>query len=398
MKRSICILLLSILLASITTGCSEHYRTDFLKKFDSYLQYSLGEFEVIDKQEIKWRANPLPVSGTGLRWVVGFTDDRGNERDFEFRNYGYTQGGDQSNFGYAVMEYAMSLGKEQIITDVLLKYFHPDEIGLQEEDSTNETKTSVLVMNEYPLKGDDYYTNFVHPKKGLQLKSIHPKQLIHEWGASYSFKFNTLIDDDDDQMKELIAKIEQALRDYAKYVDNYDLLPVEVQGENYDSGYHGTYNKETDSFTWITMEDYLESLKYIDGNLKKLDNVIINGKEYDVGENYEEEGIYFFADSVNYCAATEQYHIKDFEDILTLLEYKVSKSQNYSAPIDWQVGTDTYTVRKLKDWSLQKNGGSNLLKYSGHECGGISQSDLEMISNTTVNMDKEKGALIVKSN
>lgn len=396
MRRSICLLLLIILLTLVTIGCSEHYKADFLKKFDSYLQYSLGEFEVIDKQEIKWRADPLPVSGTGLQWVVNFTDDRGIERDFKFRNYGYTQGGDPSNFGYAVMEYAMSLGKEQIITDVLLKYFHPDEIGLQ-EDRTNETKTSVLVMNEYPLKGDDYYANFVHPKKGLQLKLIHPKQLVQEWGASYRFKFNTIIDDDDDQMKELIAKIEQALRDYAKYVDDYDLLPVEVQGENYDDGYYGTYNKETDTFAWISMKEYLESLKYIDGNLKKVPKVLINGQEYIVGENYEEKGIYFFADSVNYCEATEQYHIKDFEDILTLLGYEVSKDQINSAPINWQAGEDKYTVRKLKDWSLQKNGGSNLLSYSGHECGGISQSDFEMVSHTTVYMDKEKGTLVINS-
>lgn len=396
MRRYICLLLLIILLALVTIGCSEHYKTDFLKKFDSYLQYSLGEFEVIDKQEIKWRADPLPVSGTGIQWVVNFTDDRGIEREFKFRNYGYTQGGDPSNFGYAVMEYAVSLGKEQVITDVLLKYFHPEEIGLQ-ENRTNETKTSVLVMNEYPLKGDDYYVNFVHPKKGLQLKSIHPKQLVQEWGASYGFKFNTIIDDDDDQMKELIAKIEQALRDYAKYVDDYDLLPVEVQGENYDDGYYGTYDKETDTFTWISMKDYLESLKYIDGNLKKVPKVLINGQEYIVGENYEEQGIYFFADSVNYCEATEQYHIKDFEDILTLLGYQVSKSQNNSAPINWQAGEDKYTVRKLKGWSLQKNGGSNLLSYNGHECGGISQSDFEMVSQTTVYMDKEKETLVINS-
>lgn len=396
MTRTKGILLLFMLLTFITAGCTEHYKTDYLKKFDSYLHYSLGEFEVTDKQEIKWRADPLPLSGTGLRWAVSFTDDRGIAREFEFRNYGYTQGGDQSNFGYAVMEYAMALGREQIIDDVLLKYFRQDEIGI-DEYRTNETKTSVLVKLERPFKDDDDYANFVHPKKGLPLKSIHPKQLIHDWGASYSFTFDTLIEDDDDQMAELIAKIEQVLREYMKYVDHYDLLPTQVDGENFEDGFHGTYNKETDSFTWITKKDYLESLKYIDGHLIKVPKVLINGQEYVVGKNYEDEKVYFFAESVTYCEATKQYHIKDFEDILTLLEFKVSKSQISSDPIKWRVGEDTYTVRKLKAWSLQKNGGNNLLKYNGHKCGGISQSDFEVISNTTVYMDKESETLVVDS-
>lgn len=394
-KRSFYILLLFIMLSYFMAGCSEHYKTNFIKKFDSYLQYSLGEFEVVSEEEIKWRANPVPVSGTGLRWVVAFTDDRGFNREFEFLNYGYTQGGDASNFGYAVMEYAMELGKEQIIADVLLKYFRPDEIGL-EEYKTNETKTSVLLKNERPPKGDDYYANFVNPQKGLQLKSIHPKQLTNEWGASYSFRFNTLIDDED-QLKELIAKIEQVLRDYTKYVDNDDLLPIEVDGDNYEDGYRGTYHKETDSFSWITKKDYLESLKYIDGNLKNVETVIINDKEYLVGQNYTDENVYYFAGTVAYCKNTEQYHIRDFEDLLTLLGYDVSDLDR-GTTYEWKMGADTYTLSKLKSWSLKKNGDSNMLTYNGHECGGISQSDFEIVSNTTVYMDKEKAALIVNSN
>lgn len=394
MRKGFTFILLLWVLPLLLGGCSQQYRTNFIKKFDSYLQYSLGDFEVLSEEEIKWRADPLPVSGTGKRWVVAFTDDRGVSREFVFLNYGYTQGGDASNFGYAVMEYAMELGKEQIIEDVLLKYFRPDEIGL-EEYRTNETKTSVLLKNERPPKGDDYYANFVDPKKGLQLKSIHPKQLIHEWGASYSVRFNTLIDEED-QMKAFIAKIEQVARQYMKYVDHDNLPPIEIDGANYEDGFHGTYHKETDSFTWIPKEDYLESLKYVDGNFKKVDTVIINGKEYLVGKNYTDENVYYFAADVTYCQATEQYHIRDFEDLLTLLGYEVSDLDR-GTTFEWKMGADTYTLSKLKSWSLNNNGGPNLLKYDGHECGGISQSDFEMISNTTVYMDKENAALVVQS-
>ncbi|WP_019536245.1 hypothetical protein [Paenibacillus ginsengihumi] len=102
--RSTCIVLFFILPLLFMTGCSKHYKTDFLNKFDSYLEYSLGDFEVIvNKEKIEWRGDPLPVSGTGLRWVVAYTDDGGSQREFEFLNYGYTEGGDASNFGYAVM-------------------------------------------------------------------------------------------------------------------------------------------------------------------------------------------------------------------------------------------------------------------------------------------------------
>ncbi|MNO45084.1 hypothetical protein D3C76_353410 [compost metagenome] len=391
-KRLLCTILLC--LALFIGGCSEHYKADYIKKFDSYLKYSLGDFEVIDSETIEWRGDPLPTKGTGKWWAIAFTDDLGIEREFEFRNFGYSRGGDSSNFGFAVMEYAIGLCKEQIIADVLLQHFEPDQIGYQ-ENSTNDPKTSVSLLQEYP--SNDNYAKFVDKKKGIQLKSIQPKELINDWGVSYRFNFETLIDDEE-QTKEFIVKVEQVLRDYAKYVDNYDLLPVEIDGENYEDGYYGTYNKETDAFTWITKKEYLESLKYIDGNLKEVDTVIINGKEYQVRETYKDEKIYTFANSVTYCQETKQYHIKDFEDLLTLLGYKVSDSADYAAPIRWKVDTNTYTVSKAGDWYLLKNGGSNLLKYDGHECGGISQSDFEMISNTTVYMDKEKGALVVESN
>ncbi|SDF55306.1 hypothetical protein SAMN04488542_112130 [Fontibacillus panacisegetis] len=94
---------------------------------------------------------------------------------------------------------------------------------------------------------------------------------------------------------------------------------------------------------------------------------------------------------MTYCQETKQYHIKDFEDLLTLLGYKVSESADYVAPIYWKVDSDTYTVSKAGDWYLQKNGGSNLLKYKAQKCGGISQSDFEMISNNKL------GAKSVKS-
>lgn len=394
--RSTCIVLFFILPLLFMTGCSKHYKTDFLNKFDSYLEYSLGDFEVIvNKEKIEWRGDPLPVSGTGLRWVVAYTDDGGSQREFEFLNYGYTEGGDASNFGYAVMEYAMNLGRERITQDVLLQYFQPDEIGVP-EDETNEPETSVLLIFEYPPKGDDEYARFVDPRQGLQLKSLHPKQLIHEWGASYNFKFRTSLIDDEDQAKQFIAKIEQVLRDYMKYVDSDDLLPIEIHDKDYEDGYRGTYDKKTDSFTWITKKEYEKSLDYIDGKLKELNKVILNGKEYIVGETYADEKVYYLAATITYCQDTQQYHIRDFEDLLTLLGIQVSNLDKGNT-FEWTIGSDTYTVNKLGGWTLTKNGGANLLQYNAHECKGISQSDFEMISNTTVSVDQENGALIVNS-
>lgn len=393
-RRFVTLLLGCLMLFLLLSGCTKHYKTNYIKKFRAYLNYSLGPYEVLEEEQIHWRANPLPVKGSGYRWVVAFSDDRGIQREFEFRNYGYTQGGDKPNFGYAVMDYALGLGEEQINADVLSKYFKPEEIGLHEYE-TNATQTSVAVFSEYPSMGNDYYASFVDPKKGLRLKSIHPKQLVNDWGTSYKFKFFTLINDED-QIKELLAKIEQTLRDYAEYVDNYDLLPVEVEVEDYGHGYYGTYDKEKDSFTWITIEEYHESLRYIDGHLKELGSVIVNGKEYKVRKNYEEENIYVFANQVKYCTTTKQYHIDDFEDLLALLGITVSKLDhgNYK----WKLGSDTYLVNKYGGWTLKKNGEKkNLLQYHAHECGGLSQTDFEMVSNTTVYVDEEKEALVVTS-
>lgn len=78
-KRTLCDLFLFIPLSKLL-GFSKQYKSDYLKKFSSYLQYSLGDFEVVDIKTIQWRADPLPARGTGLRWVVAFTDDSGFNR------------------------------------------------------------------------------------------------------------------------------------------------------------------------------------------------------------------------------------------------------------------------------------------------------------------------------
>lgn len=382
------------LIPFLLTACTQHYKSDYIREFDAYLDYSLGEYEVVEKEKIQWRADPLPTKGTGYWWLLTFKDDRSIEREFEFRNYGYSSGGDAANFGYAVMDYAVDLGQEQIVSDVLLAHFQPEEIGW-DAYQTNSSHLSAVVHQEHITRDSEYYASFVDAKKGLQLKSIRPEQLVNDWGVLYKFEFFTSIENEE-KMKQLIAKAEAVLRDYAQYVDNYDLLPVELRGEETGDGYYGTYDRETDSFTWITMVEYLESLRYIDGHLKEVGKVIVNGKEYLVRENYKDEDIYVFANNVSYSADTGQYHIDHFEDILTLLGYEVSFLGK--GTYEWKSGADTYRVQKYGDWTLKKNGGDNLLQYSAHNSGGLSQSDLEMVSNAAVHMDEEQEALIVTGN
>lgn len=379
------------LIPFLLSACTEHYKTDYIRKFDDYLDYSLGDYKVVEKEQVEWRADPLPLRGTGYRWVLAFTDDRGMERKFGFLNYGYTKGGDAANFGYAVRDYAAELGQEQIVSEILLAHFQPEEVGW-DAYKTNSSHLSVAVLDEYISHDSEYYARFVDRKKGISLKSVTPEQLVNDWDILYEIEFFTSLEDEV-QRKQLIAKAEDVLRDYAKYVNNYDLLPVEINGEETSDGYYGTYDRETDTFTWITMAEYLESLRYIDGHLKEVGKVIVNGKEYVVRKVYKDVAFTGFANNVSYSAATGEYHVDGFEHILTLLGYEVSFLGK--GTYEWKSGADTYRVRKYGDWTLKKNGGDNLLQYSAYENGGLSQSDLEMVSNATVYMDEEREALIV---
>lgn len=255
------------------SGCYKKYNSDYIKKYKKFLEYSLGEYTVADKRVLEWSANPLPLRGEGIYWELEFLGSKNQERIFSFKNYGGSKGSDDSNFGFYTIEYAMWLGREQIYNDIVYNYFKADEIGVMEYHD-NRSKTSVFILNEFPLQGEDYYKKCIDDKEGIQINTITAKELIKQWEGKYRFQVNTAISDGE-ELNKLKNKIESMMREVFVYLED-DTITIDVQGEDYEHSYRAIYNKELDIFKWYTLADIYEEEKYKDGHLLEVDKIIVN--------------------------------------------------------------------------------------------------------------------------
>ncbi len=92
-NKKISILFL-IIVTVIITGCGKTYKTDYLKKFDKYLEYSLGNYKsnVYDEEivvdEIGMGFDYIPVGFDKYKvWNLEYKDKKGISRVLVFNNY-----------------------------------------------------------------------------------------------------------------------------------------------------------------------------------------------------------------------------------------------------------------------------------------------------------------------
>ena len=121
------------------TGCSKTYRTDYLKKYSEYLDYSLGKGNWILLESQQEKIMYVDFTYTYTWWKVEYVDSQGIRRTLEFNNYtGSTP--DDVHFSNAVIRAAAEISREKIETEITARY------------SKGTTKTDLSVtISTYPL-------------------------------------------------------------------------------------------------------------------------------------------------------------------------------------------------------------------------------------------------------
>lgn len=382
MSKKLFILIILILSVLILTGCHKSYRTDYTKRYNKYLQYSTGGYKVIDKKVLNWRGDLIPaVTYDALEWTIEYKDNNDITQTFTFRNYEYIRGGDDdSNFGYAVLEYAIPIGSKEVGQKLCSKYFplysHEDSNAMEELDTY--VKSGCEPRRE--LEKSSFYASCINLKSGINFRNITAKELSDKWHCNF-VPYITTKTTDEVKLKEIIYKTESLMLDYINYF-NKDNLTAKISGVDKKHSYKITYDKITDTFSVITTEQEEYEYNYPDGHLRYISTFIINGKELHClkGATYNKE--------------TKQYYIGDYIRALEFLNITVEKI-DYNK-YKWQIGNDRFEACKAKPFYIKMNGGNNLLKYDTDK-HGITSLDFELISGATVRIDEIKEAIIIES-
>ncbi|MDR2035701.1 MAG: hypothetical protein LBP91_03390, partial [Coriobacteriales bacterium] len=122
-----------------SAGCSKTYKTDYLKKYSSYLDYSLGadNWKLVDSQQDKVEFADFVYYYTW--WSVDYKDSEGVERTLMFNNYtGSTP--DDMHFMNAVIRAAAEISRDRIDKSIAPLY----------KGEGTEPNLTILI-SDYPL-------------------------------------------------------------------------------------------------------------------------------------------------------------------------------------------------------------------------------------------------------
>jgi len=239
LKKCIAFLIV-VSLFTFFSGCSDHGE-DYLRRYQRFLSYSLGEHQVIIDGEIRTFGEPAPKHKTYRIWELEFTRQNGEERNFWFTD---------GDFARQVLSYAIYIARGDIKREVASRYFDEELIvtGRMPIDSANiivpRADTVVLVLGRIDL--DRYsFSRVSNSRNGLRLYSITPQELVSDWGVLFSVSVST---SDYENYADILEQFKALTRTLADYLEQDEMQVFFTLRGNDEISFRGIYNRQADTF------------------------------------------------------------------------------------------------------------------------------------------------------
>jgi len=174
-------------------------RTDFLRQYNDYLQYSLGDFKLLNSGE------GLVCTSTNLSarwWSVQFIDENSVEQTFSFSNL--------HSMGSNVARHVGSNASKALSNHVVAHY-------LTNLDHLSSITTRLEFQADQLRHLRDYY-RLVDLHNGIQLKYfLDASTLLHEW--DFNFIDLTISSNSEYSFEEVLEEVEELIRNIAIYLE-----------------------------------------------------------------------------------------------------------------------------------------------------------------------------------
>ena len=174
-------------------------RTDLLRLHDDYLQYSLGDFELLNAGEGLYCCS---TNLSGRWWGVQFIDENGVEQTFGFNNV--------HGMGNSVARHVGRSASEALLNHIedhyLVSLDHLNDITIRLEFQADQSSH----LRDYDRLTDPY--------KGIQLRYfLDARILLHEW--DFKFLDLTISSDSEYSFEEVFEEVEGLIRNIAIYLE-----------------------------------------------------------------------------------------------------------------------------------------------------------------------------------
>ncbi len=241
-------ILLIVTLALTSCIFGVHERTNYYRKYKSFLNYSLGNIEDVEKEKVEYSGGaPIPAYGSFYKWHIKYKDVNGNERIFVLTNHKKTFSKDATTdeyFASQILEEAKTITEQQIKEDVLYHFY--DELVFED----GATTTYLWIMNKYNSDFDgevEYAITLTDKKTGVKLSEATPQIMVRDFDYEYYFNFVT-DKENQDEIESDFEIFKKAIIETAEYL-NQDTVPFKFRSRyNKSFKFEGKYNNDTKQF------------------------------------------------------------------------------------------------------------------------------------------------------
>ncbi len=313
-KKKISILFL-IIVSVIITGCGKTYKTDYLKKFDKYLEYSLGNYKInvydeeIVVDEIGIGFDYIPISYDRYSvWNLEYIDKNGSSRTLVFDNYTRNH---KENLATAVLFETEEIAMDTIDSEVIKKKYP----NINTESNGNFVYYSTKVRVAEDAKSIKP-SKVLNKKNGIKLSEIEPKTLVEKYGYEYYFEV-LYMGTDETLVPKVTEEYKETIIELADYL-NQDIIKFKFY-KAFDVGqsFAGVYNKKSNSF---------EIIEFTENEYNELN---LSWFEYQ-STSEEQDNIYDYVSVLSYVDRLVRETINESESVIVSPNIEV----RYSADAD----------------------------------------------------------------
>jgi len=225
-KSTLKMLPILLFAAFLLTGCISETinRTDSSVPFESFLQYSLEEYEIVQTRRVSrttwrntsWFIERIRIRGT--EWTLTYTEHTGQERRLVFDNlYSTDFNSARGTFTNMVLQHAETTIEAQA-SELLSEHFTDREI-------CDFSISIEIERDELPSRRfNSRESNLIDPEVGISLVNLTPQELFsfHEY---YNVIIDTRVSTEDlRESPELRARFEDLLYDAIIYFEDESLV------------------------------------------------------------------------------------------------------------------------------------------------------------------------------
>ena len=229
---------LAIALAILISGCF-NTSEDYLIRYERFLNYSLGEFEVIIDGELR---DAYPVSPkTWLVWELQYTHQNGEIRNFSFSDTRHHTTG----FGRLVLRHATFNVGDEIEREIARQYFIDEplvELSVRASHSFHGMDgnpnsvveiigvSSVERTNTQSVFNLAPYAHVINSRTGLRLSTITAQELVSDWGVNFGISVAVR---DYDIYEYMIEQTKEMIRAMSAYLEQ-DQVEIRFRFRDHD--------------------------------------------------------------------------------------------------------------------------------------------------------------------